>query len=128
MTENHDSLANISNLLAWSLQDDGTRNIKRFRRAWNARLATCCQAFKMIFYETWPRVATSLDEIHVSLRDENERCNGAMAKLTDKACAKSSKKRKIYLNSNTHTHTCSVKITINKISIVFHAALIKAGG
>jgi hypothetical protein len=50
---------------AWSFQEDGTRNIKRFRRAWNARLATCGQAFKMIFYETWPRVATSLDEIHV---------------------------------------------------------------
>jgi hypothetical protein len=27
-----------------------------------------------------------------------------------------------------HTHTCSVKITINEISVVFHAALIKAGG
>jgi hypothetical protein len=49
---------------AWRFQEDGTRNIKRFRRAWNARLATCGQAFKMIFYETWPRVATSLDEIH----------------------------------------------------------------
>jgi hypothetical protein len=71
MTENHECLANISIFKpnwAWSFQEDGTLNIKRFRRVWNACLATCGQAFKIIFYETWPLVAISQDEIHAWVR------------------------------------------------------------